>query len=347
MKKTTIAVALLIGSFSLKAQDAGAETAQTGGGDDTPLTKKGYVILPEAGDIALGFNTVPMIDFALNTMRYVSIFGNSAPAAGNVAANAIQYTANSNNQIVGKYYLDAKTAVRVRVGINTLAGTVRNEVQDAAAMGAALNGTVDDQTAAALLKVEDEMSFSKTNVLIGAGYEMRRGYGRLQGFYGGEVSISRQKAREDVTYGNEFSDQYAVQYTNNFNSLGVTTHDPDATNGNYTRNLSDNYSGTFGFGLRAFVGIEYFIARKISIATEFGWGYGLTTQGTREITNERYFQGENGPVVAIEETEVSNSGTTNALSVDNDGQNNALNNTFNGNTTLSGGSASITILFHF
>ena len=34
---------------------------------------------------------------------------------------------------------------------------------------------------------------------------------------------------------------------------------------------------SFGVILRAFIGAEYFIAPKISITAEYGWGFGFTS----------------------------------------------------------------------
>lgn len=115
--------------------------------------------------------------------------GNSAPVAANVAAPTNQYVQGSNNQIVGKYFLTDKTAIRAKVGYNTLSGSMVNRVQDAEAMYNATLGTAEDIAAATLLRVEDKLKYSKSNIMITAGYEMRRGYRRLQGVYGAEIEL--------------------------------------------------------------------------------------------------------------------------------------------------------------
>ena len=43
---------------------------------------------------------------------------------------------------------------------------------------------------------------------------------------------------------------------------------------------------SFGVGLRAFVGCEFFIAPKISLGAEFGWGLGFQTMGASVTTTE-------------------------------------------------------------
>lgn len=340
MKKSVLIAIALTTSMLTYAQE----------GDDVIKNKKGNEILPKAGDIGLGFNAVPMLDLGLNTLRYVSIMGNSAPAANGVANPAVNYTSNQNNMIYGKYFLDAKTAIRVRIGMNTVAGTIVNPVQEATSMDAALkSGTPDDINKAALIKVDDELKFKKSNSAIMVGYEKRRGYRRLQGFFGGEIGFGRTNAKETVTYGNEFNDQYASVFTNNFNSLTTSTLNPTTVGAaRVSRNTSREYNPGTRFGLRGFIGVEYFVFAKISVGAEFGWGYWFTKQKGRKDVNEVFYNGQTGPVVAIEETEVSGLAKTRGWAVDNNNNSGfSLNNTLNGNTSLNGGSGAIMVIFHF
>jgi hypothetical protein len=46
--------------------------------------------------------------------------------------------------------------------------------------------------------------------------------------------------------------------------------------------------GTFGLGVRGFVGVEYFFAPKISIGGELGWGISYMSTGEGEETYEFY-----------------------------------------------------------
>jgi len=342
-KKVLIVSALLITAVLSQAQEKKL-------GDDEPLkNRKGREIMPVKGDLALGFNTVPVIDFLLNAAS----LGGFTGTANNVAGNAVQYTSNTNNQIFGKYFLDTKTAIRVRLGFNTRSGSITNPVQDAIAMNAALqSGTVDDITAASHMTVDDKVNFHRSNVLLAVGYEKRRGYGRLIGFYGAELGLGRSNANQTVTYGNAFSDLYKSDYTTDFNIPSVSTLNP-ATAVPVSRNLSTTYGGTWRVGLRGFIGVEYFIFPKISVGAEFGWGFSYTSQKGSMETNEVYFNGQNGPQV-IKETKQVNGGSKNTgFSVDNNNGgptyslNNPLSNSTNANTALSGGTGAITLLFHF
>jgi hypothetical protein len=348
MKRKVLIAATLFTSMLTYAQD------QKSNGDqctefpcpDKVLNKKGYAILPKKGDIALGFNAVPMLDLVFNSLRYVSIMGNSAPVANNVAGNTVQFVQSSNNQIVGKYFLNDKTAIRAKIGINTLSGSMTNRVQDAEAMYNATLGTNEDINAASLIRVEDKAKFNKSNITIVAGYEKRRGYRRLQGFYGAEIGFGLTHARQTNTYGNEFSDVYDVQYTNNFNSFGISTQNP--LNTRVERTLSIRERGTFRIGARGFIGIEYFVFPKISVGAEYGWGYSIQTRRNQKVTREVYQRGQNGPAVFEEEVNSDSNETVKGFSVDNNnGSIFSMNNTLGGNTGLGGGAGAITILFHF
>lgn len=339
MKKTVLVVTTLLSTMLTYAQEPSS-------GSDEVKNKKGNAILPKAGDIALGFNAIPAIDFVFNALRYVSIMGNSAPTAVNVAAPTNQFVQGSNNQIVGKYFLEDKAAVRVKIGFNTLSGRMTNRVQDAEAMYAASLGTAEDIQAASLIRVEDELKYSKSNIMVTLGYEMRRGYRRLQGFYGAEIGIGGTSMRQNVTYGNDFSDVYAVQYTTNFNSFATANQLP--TSGRTVRNLYTKERGGVRFGLRGFVGVEYFVFSKISVAAEYGWGYSITTRRGARSIQEVFVNGQNGPSVFQEEVDADNSEKTKGFSVDNNAGNIfSMNNTLGGNTNLGGGAGALTLIFHF
>lgn len=336
MKKTVLIAATLFSSILAHSQDTVKVIIVD---DQVVRNKKGNEILPRGGDIALGFNTIPILDMILGTVNRATPFAGSG--------NVVQYTSNSNNQIVGKYYLDAKTAIRARVGINTLSGSITNQVQNAQAAFDASKGTADDQAAAALIKVDDKLNFQKNNVLLSVGIEKRRGYRRLQGFYGAELGFGTTGSRQSVTYGNAFSDQFPVQYTSNFNSF--TTANQSPTNpGRTARNLESKNRGGLRVGLRGFIGIEYFIFSKISIAAEYGWGYSVTTRKGAKSKQEVYNNGQNGPQVITEEVNVDSKENLKGFAVDNNnGSIFSLNNTLGGNTALSGGAGALTILFHF
>jgi hypothetical protein len=333
MKRTILLLAALCALGRLPGQEAPADT----GDDLVPKNKKGREILPKEGDIALGFNTVPLLNVIFDLFR----------STGASPQDLVQYTSSANNQVTGKYFLDRQTAVRVRFGINTLSGTVRSPVQDAAVMHQARMGTPDDIDKASLVTVDDKLTFSKNNILFSAGLEKRRGYRRLQGFYGAEIGIGSSGSRENVTYGNGFSDQYAVEFTNNFNTFSTTNVLPNSP-GRTERTLEVRHRGGIRVGLRGFVGIEYFVFAKISVAAEYGWGYSLVTRRAVTLEREVYNNGQNGPTVLKETVETDSREVLRGFSVDNNNSSAfSLNNTLNGNTVLNGGAGALTLFFHF
>ncbi|MCC6370806.1 MAG: hypothetical protein IT236_07375, partial [Bacteroidia bacterium] len=208
-------------------------------------------------------------------------------------------------------------------------------------------GTADDIKAASLLRVEDRCKFTKNNWMVSVGYEKRRGYRRLQGFYGGEFGFGNTGASTSVVYGNAFSGQYPVSYTSDFNTSTVAVQQP-TVNGRVERVLSTSSRGGIRLGLRGFVGIEYFIFTKISIAAEYGWAYSITTQRAAKSTRQVYNNGQNGPEVFDETVNNDSREVLKGFSVDNNsGSVFSMNNTLNGNTALSGGAGALTLHFYF
>ncbi|HBS87640.1 MAG: hypothetical protein A2W91_15360 [Bacteroidetes bacterium GWF2_38_335] len=238
---------LLIGSLTFTVVNA-----QDGSGE--LVSKKGFAILPEAGDIGLGINAVPVFGYFGNMMN--------GTAGNNISYNFV----NGTNTIYGKYYLDATTAVRARIRL-AKASTFDKEyvIKDL---------DVPDP----LALVEDIYQIKSCNVQLGAGYELRRGKGRLQGFYGGEVLISYATGGTNYIYGNNYSPDFTTPSTTDF-----------GTNITANGRVQETKTGkTVGMGLRAFIGTEYFFAPKISVAGEFGWGFAYVFTGRGEVTEESW-----------------------------------------------------------
>ncbi len=236
---------------------------------DELTSKKGVPILPEAGDYALGIDATP----------FINLFGNLIKINNGVAFNdpsAFNFL-DGNNTIYGKYFLDAQTAIRVKVKIMMLSQKFSNNVQDDANVASDPNAVVTDT-----------WKHSGNAIILGAGYEIRRGKGRLQGFYGGEVQLSLGGGTHDTyTYGNAMN--------STADSIPTTTDNPWTSTGTIysssktsTRTTEAKVAGGFGLGLRGFVGVEYFILPKISLGGEFGWGFAFSSVGTGSSTTEAY-----------------------------------------------------------
>lgn len=257
MKKVILSAALVAISGLTFAQDM--------------MSKKGTPILPEANDWSIGFDAVPVIDWAFDKTRIMSNSGVTS------SGNAISYQGRPNT-IVGKMMKDATTAYRAKLRLGF--GSTSNDT-----LVSDLSSTNPDAT------VTDNTSTSNMNITLGAGLQKYRGKGRLQGFYGAEALISLGSNSTSKTYGNALS----------------------ATNPG-SRTTEDSQGSTFEFGVRGFIGAEYFFAPKMSIGVEYGLGLGLSSIGEGETTTE-YYDGVAGAV----KTSTSKTGgsSTFGLDVDN------------------------------
>lgn len=272
---------------------------------DSEGNKNDVNLLPESGDFALGFDAVPVIDFALNAVNLMNNTGSTAQHPS--------YVSGYNQIIVGKYFLEDDMAVRIRVGINSTRVTDKNYGDDPL--------TSDPNPDNILLETNKTRN---SDFFIGGGIEMRRGYNRLQGYYGGEALIG--------TRSTNIINSYEIDYNANAAAEGYMVAG--------SSRVLHNKSGTsITFGARCFVGIEYFIAPKISIGAEFGWGVGVRTAPRGSVETE--FWGIEPGSTATDPYQYTietkgNTATTNFdLGVD-DGISRNL-----------GASAALTLLFHF
>jgi len=266
MKKhiTTVATAIALGLFTANAQDL--------------TSKKGEPILPEEGDWGLGINATPFLDYIGN------FFGKTA---SNTAPDWEFLT--SNQTIVGKYFKDATTAYRAAIRLGLTNSTTKKLTEDRSYLPP--SPPPSNLAPEAIKTVENSAKYSTTKIGISAGLELRKGKTRLQGFYGGEVGLFFGSRKDVYTYGN------ALNPSGNPPVIVDAIKDNiDGTNiestiiANYqigsARVTERKTSGIFQFGIRGFIGAEYFILPKISIGGEFGWGIGFGSDGKTSITYE-------------------------------------------------------------
>ncbi|MBK7817247.1 MAG: hypothetical protein KBG47_02165 [Bacteroidia bacterium] len=274
MKKSLTLLALALGISTSFAQEL--------------KSKKEEMILPEAGDWGLAIDANPFLQYAGN------FFGKTTTNA----APTFNFFTNANT-ITGRYFTDAQTCYRGSLRIGLGGASERNMVADVLKMNAAATSTATGWPAASAM-VENVWKQSNTTVGLAAGMEMRKGKTRLQGYYGGEVGIYMNMMKDKFTYGNAL-----VSTTTASLNVDVTAAD-EFTGANAYGNVGNNlgnpampgltaagarvterkYGTTFSFGLRGFIGAEYFILAKMSIGGEFGWGLGLSSQGATKTSWE-------------------------------------------------------------
>ena len=76
------------------------------------------------------------------------------------------------------------------------------------------------------------------------------------------------------------------------NTYGNSIKSEALNNGTTSRDLEVKNGSTFGLMIRGFLGAEYFIAPKISISAELGWGIGLSSSGDASTSSETYDFGD-------------------------------------------------------
>jgi hypothetical protein len=119
-------------------------------------------------------------------------------------------------------------------------------------------------------------TIGSNSINLGFGIQKFRGKGRLQGIYGAEAMFGIGGGSTEFEY---------------LKPLDA------ASFGSRTKEIKSGSS--FMFGVRAFLGAEYFFAPKMSLGAEYGWGISLTSMGASETTVES----SNGTAVTTTTTE--------------------------------------------
>lgn len=231
---------LLLCFVSAKAQDAGQTEA--------PKSKSAADILPAAGDIAVGIDALPYLNYLGN------IFNNTANNTLALGSNTLHF----------RYYLTEETAVRVMLSINSTSNIQKFYVQDDAARFA-------DPLSQAL--VEDKTTTNTNAYALNLGYIMTRGYNRLRGFYGLQIGYGRNRTTQTMQYGN---------------NITVENNSPSTHLGKLAERTLEGDNGlvqNFGGGLIA--GVEYYFLPKICIGGEFCLDYTYTWGSQSNIKTEQ------------------------------------------------------------
>ncbi|MES2593346.1 MAG: hypothetical protein V4608_15795 [Bacteroidota bacterium] len=253
-------------------------------------SKLGEPMLPEEGDWAISMNVDPIFNFIGNAFNANN--SNSAPQVGFL---------NGDGTIVGKKFIDEKSAYRALLRLGFTSQTNKNFVNDDAIVTAPTFPTPFPQK-------EDKFSRKSTMIGIGVGKEFRRGITRLQGFYGADAMIWMASTSSKYTYGNTMTAVAApgVTPTPMSTTWDETTGAIISETALADRPALSKSGMTLGIGVRGFIGVEYFILPKIAIGAEYGWGIGFQLTGKGKEANET--TGGIAPgTVGVVETEVDGS----------------------------------------
>ncbi|MDF1676825.1 MAG: hypothetical protein P1U44_14015, partial [Vicingaceae bacterium] len=152
----------------------------------------------------------------------------------------------------------------------------------------------------------------------------------IQGYYGGELLISLGSSSESWDYGRAYTADWSANEVAPMGSIQGSA---------IAQRVTERKAGsTFAFGLRGFVGVEWFIAPKVSLGAEYGWGLGFSSTGEGEETVEYWGFVENSTASEPSlQSETLKTGGSSAFQLDTDN---------NGNSIF-GGSGQINLVFHF
>lgn len=181
------------------------------------------------------------------------------------------FTAQRPGQLFGKYYLKDRKALRVGLKLGITSRTDKDG-----------NPFDSDEI--------DKLTENSLNIGIAAGIENHRLItGRLRGFYGYEIGINKTPF-----VGLDFNGTNMV--------TGKVAFEDGIDNSNDYVESGGNTIDVFAKGI---VGIEYFIAPKISLSGEFGIGLGYKN------TSERKYEPDTGSDVVFDagSSEISVSNT--------------------------------------
>lgn len=233
-------------------------------------SKNGERVLPQAQDWSIGIDATPFFSYAKSLIG--AGINNTSPTFDHLL---------SNQMITGKYFLQSDLAVRGALRIGARSNNIENMVANRT-----ISGTPTFPNEPAM--VANEWNQRGGAFGLSVGLEKRRGNTRLQGYYGGEIGFMTSNNRNEFTYGNALSNgTSAVTVTAADQFTGANNIVQDTYN-NPARITENNLGRMSQFGLRAFIGAEYFIFPKISFGGEFGWGLGFQSTRGAERTTESY-----------------------------------------------------------
>ncbi len=213
-------------------------------------SNRGENWLSQDGDWGLTFDAQPLLNYAGNLF-------NGTSNNGGVALNNL-WSSNNGSQVIiaGKKLVDANTAYRGRVRIG-FGSTKETFFVDQ------IPQPTPPPTPAATVEDVEKNGFMAIN--LGAGIEKRVGSSRIVGVYGAELNIGFGNAKTTYEYGNALSNDNPV-----------------------SRPTEEKQGSTFGIGLNAFAGVEWFCAPKLSLSGEYTWGHAMTSSGAGETTSESW-----------------------------------------------------------
>lgn len=211
-------------------------------------------MFPKKGDLAIGLDATPILNYVGNMLNGTT--GNTLNLA--------------DQTIYGRYYITDNSAIRFSLDVNNVTNIKRSQVADLAALAV---DTASKKT------VEDIEKEKFSSVGISVGYQKFRGEGKLKGYYGGQLAYIRQKgtynlAGAPVAGTGTQENEYGNDITATNPGVNILSQKPSATN-------------TIAIG--GIVGVEYFVAPKISLGLDLNLMWGVKMANTYVETTAEYW----------------------------------------------------------
>lgn len=220
-----------------------AQAQEQTSGEAAPVSKSGVPILPSAGDIAIGADALPYLNYIGNMFNGHAGNGLVLPA---------------KNNIYLRYHISDNSAIRAILTINkTVAYNSVYVADDAARFANPLSQAL----------VEDKMTTSINGYGINIAYQLNRGYGRLRGFYGAQINYGFARTVQNFAYGNNITVANPQPTSTNF--IGNLNFKPNTLE----RDLEIDGGIAQNAGLGIVAGVEYYFLPKICIGGEIALGY--------------------------------------------------------------------------
>ncbi|MBX2984477.1 MAG: hypothetical protein KF882_00700 [Bacteroidia bacterium] len=242
-------------------------------GEQSFKSKNGHEVLPQAGDWGFGISANPFLNYFGNFINGTN--GNAAPTFNNAGASTIlNNNLNTGSfALLGKKIISPNTAYRARFAMNLYNEKRAGMVQKNQLI---LNNLLPEF-------VQDNFTNRLSTVFLGAGIEKRKGSTRLQGVYGAEAFLGYFGQKQSYQYGNAIDVDFTAPNSTNFGTGNITT-----LGGQFARTTESNLGSAFFIGARGYVGVEYFIAPKISLGGELGYSLAFMRNSSTYVTNETF-----------------------------------------------------------
>lgn len=230
------------------------------------------VYLPEQGDIAIGFDAAPVLNYVGNLFNNTAnnslknLGGQPVTALGIEGFNIENITPSVS--IVGKYMVTDYLSAKVNFGLQLRSMTTNEYVgDDFAAVNDPLNEAKLIDT-----RFDSQKGYS---LLIGADY--RTGSNRIQGVFGGGFIFGSNNVATEYQYANALTsiNQNPTSAWNDLTPKGYRT-------------LNKLTATNRFFGFAANVGVEYFVAPKVSLGAEVNLSAYSVKSGQTYVESEGF-----------------------------------------------------------